>query len=83
MINWKDVMVAQQMREDALNRAEKDRLARQMQRDWARGRLSFPRERYQLWMARLGDLLVSWGQHLKEHHTAPGAVVQSSGSVVQ
>ena len=73
MINWKDVMVAQQMREDALARAERERLARQVQGYQARGRRAITRERYRLWMAQLGDLLVSWGQSLKERYTAPGA----------
>ena len=63
MINWIDVMVARQMREDALAHAEKERLVRQVQ-----GRRPWPRERYRLRMAQLGDRLIAWGQRLKARY---------------
>jgi hypothetical protein len=68
LINWIDVMVAQQMRKDALARAEKERLVRQALGGRAQGHRPWARERYRLWMAQLGDRLMVWGQRLKARY---------------
>jgi hypothetical protein len=71
LINWMDVMVAQQMRKDALARAAKERFVRQALGGRARGRRPWARERYRLWMAQLGDRLMAWGQRLKAQYAPP------------
>lgn len=73
MINWMDVIVAQQMREDALARAGKERWIRQVLGDRAQGRRQWARTRYRLSMAQLGDRLMAWGQRLKAQYAPPEA----------
>jgi hypothetical protein len=85
LINWKDVLVAQQMREDALAHAQMERLAlqardRKSQRSQAQRRLAWVSERYRLWMARLGDRLVAWGQRLKARYVPSGIADVASGA---
>ncbi len=63
MITGQDVLVARELRKDALVYAEKERLFRQV-----RGhRFSF-RKRYQLWLASLGVRMVAWGQRLQARY---------------
>ena len=55
-----EIMIANQIQKEALAAAEHDRLVRQIAR--SRTQTLAPRR---LWMARLGEQMVVWGQDLK------------------
>jgi hypothetical protein len=55
-----EIMIANQIQKEALAAAEHDRLVRQIVR--SRTQTLAPRR---LWMARLGEQMVVWGQDLK------------------
>ncbi len=69
MINWNDVLYAEERRKDDLVWAEKERLIRQM-----RGCRSSARVRYRLWLAHLGAQLVTWGRRLQARYATPSGV---------
>ena len=65
MITGQDILVARELRRDALARADKDRLIRQ-----ALAHSSPSRKGHQLWLARLGAQMVTWGQHLQARYAS-------------
>ena len=54
---------SREVRKDALRTAEKERLIRQIKE--ARTPVRIP---YRLWMARFGEQMVVWGQHLQTQY---------------
>jgi hypothetical protein len=60
MITGRDVLVAQELRKDALAHAEQARLTRQVQ-----GRGVSLKAWYQLGLTKLGTWMVAQGQHLQ------------------
>ena len=60
MITGRDVLVARELREQAVADAQQARLVRQIQ-----GRRASLKELYQLGLTRLGTWMVAQGQHLQ------------------
>jgi hypothetical protein len=56
---------SREVRKDALREAEKERLIRQIEGDRAPVRIP-----YRLWMARLGEQMIAWGQHLQARYAS-------------
>ena len=56
---------SREVRKDALREAEKERLIRQMQEP--RVPVQIP---YRLWMARLGEQMIAWGQILQARYAS-------------
>jgi hypothetical protein len=54
-----------EIRKDALRAAEKERLIRQIQR--AQAPVQVP---YQLWISRLGEWMIVWGQRLQSRYAS-------------
>jgi hypothetical protein len=61
----RDVMYMREVRKDALAAAEKDRLIRPIKK--ARSPARIP---YRLWMARLGEQMIAWGQYLQTRYAS-------------
>jgi hypothetical protein len=59
----REAIYARERRKDALATADKERLIRQIQRSRAPVRIP-----YRLWMARLGEAMIAWGQHLQTRY---------------
>ena len=56
---------SREVRKDALREAEKERLIRQIQE--SRAPVQIP---YRLWMARLGEQMIVWGQILRTRYAS-------------
>jgi len=54
---------SREIRKDALKAAEKERLIRQIQKPHAPVQIP-----YRLWMTRLGEWMIVWGQHLQARY---------------
>jgi hypothetical protein len=63
MVTQRDIMVEAERRKELVARMEKDQLIRRMTRQEA------PRAKtHQLWLARLGAKLETWGCHLQARY---------------
>jgi hypothetical protein len=56
---------SREVRKDALKEAKKERLIRQIQESRAPVRIP-----YRLWMARIGEQMIVWGQHLQTRYAS-------------
>ena len=56
---------SREVRKDALRVAEKERLISQMQKPRAPVRVP-----YRLWISRLGEQMIVWGQHLQTRYAS-------------
>ena len=65
MITGQDILVVREQRRDALAYAERERLVRQVLQ-----RNPPSVKRHQLWLVRLGEHMVSWGQRLQTRYAS-------------